>query len=184
LRWSKTYQSWAKWLAPQPSYTEPVGNGGFCRSNSSRQGFAQFRLAAGAGILHPVRPDPEFIFRQQIRNALLNLCSHLSVLIYVLICRFRVRICVPFACLVLLVSATVLAQSAPKLVGYFPQWGLYNQPSYLVRDLVTSGGASLLDARVQAIRDSDDIYQWYRAQRKFGNSSSTLEICRADLQLL
>jgi len=81
---------------------------------------------------------------------------------------------------VLLVSATVLAQSAPKLVGYFPQWGLYNQPSYLV----TSGGASLLDARVQAIRDSDDIYQWYRAQRKFGNSSSTLEICRADLQLL
>ena len=80
-----------------------------------------------------------------IRNALLNLCSHLSVLIYVLICRPRVRICVPFACLVLLVSATVLAQSAPKLVGYFPQWGLYNQPSYLVRDLVTSGGASLLD---------------------------------------
>src|SRR5258705_7476163 len=76
---------------------------------------------------------------------MLNLCSHLSVLIYVLICRPRVRICVPFACLVLLVSATVLAQSAPKLVGYFPQWCLYNQPSYLVRDLLTTAGASLLD---------------------------------------
>ena len=54
-------------------------------------------------------------------------------------------ICVLFACLMLLVSATGLAQSAPKLVGYFPQWGLYNQPSYLVRDLVNSGGASLLN---------------------------------------
>jgi hypothetical protein len=68
-------------------------------------------LQPGPVFLHPVRPDPEFIFRQQIRNALLNLCSHLSVLIYVLICRFRVRICVPFACLVLLVSATVLARA-------------------------------------------------------------------------
>src|SRR5258708_12693893 len=78
-----------------------------------------------------------------IRNALLNLCSHLFVLIYVLICRPRVRICVPFACLMLLVSATVLSQSAPKLVGYFPQWGLYNQPSYLVRYLVTRAPPSL-----------------------------------------
>src|ERR1700739_4369499 len=28
FRWSKTYQSSAKWLAPQPSYNDPTGNGG------------------------------------------------------------------------------------------------------------------------------------------------------------
>lgn len=33
----------------------------------------------------------------------------------------------------------------PLLVGYFPQWGLYDTPSYRVKDLVGSGGARLLD---------------------------------------
>lgn len=31
------------------------------------------------------------------------------------------------------------------LVGYFPQWGLYNEHPWLVRDLVTNGAAGLLD---------------------------------------
>jgi len=33
----------------------------------------------------------------------------------------------------------------PLLVGYFPQWGIYNQPAYFVKNLITSGSASLLD---------------------------------------
>jgi len=31
------------------------------------------------------------------------------------------------------------------LVGYFPQWGIYNDPPYYVKDLITSGSAPLLD---------------------------------------
>jgi chitinase len=37
------------------------------------------------------------------------------------------------------------AISKPILTGYFPQWGLYDQPQYLVKNLVTTGGAALLD---------------------------------------
>ena len=33
----------------------------------------------------------------------------------------------------------------PKLVGYFGQWSLYNEPRYLVKDLVSTGGAAMLD---------------------------------------
>ncbi|WP_213807414.1 glycosyl hydrolase family 18 protein [Granulicella sp. dw_53] len=33
----------------------------------------------------------------------------------------------------------------PLLTGYFPQWGLYNQPQYTVKNLLTIGGASVLD---------------------------------------
>ena len=33
----------------------------------------------------------------------------------------------------------------PLLVGYFPQWGIYNDPQYFVKDLITSGSAPLLD---------------------------------------
>ena len=32
-----------------------------------------------------------------------------------------------------------------RLVGYFPQWGLYSDPKYIVKDLVASGGAAMLD---------------------------------------
>jgi len=39
----------------------------------------------------------------------------------------------------------VSTQSHPVLTGYFPQWGLYNQPSYTVKELLTTGGASMLD---------------------------------------
>ena len=92
-----------------------------------------------------LRSELELISHQHASKCLLNLCSHHPVLTYVFICRSRIRICVSFACLALLVSAAVSAQNAPKIVGYFPQWGLYNQPAYLVKDLVTSGGASLLD---------------------------------------
>jgi chitinase len=35
--------------------------------------------------------------------------------------------------------------SRPKLTGYFPQWGLYDQPQYLVKNLVTARNAPLLD---------------------------------------
>jgi chitinase len=39
------------------------------------------------------------------------------------------------------------AEESPKplLVGYFPQWGIYNDPPYYVKDLITSGSAPLLD---------------------------------------
>jgi chitinase len=33
----------------------------------------------------------------------------------------------------------------PLMVAYFPQWGIKNQPQYLVKNLVQSGGASRLD---------------------------------------
>lgn len=33
----------------------------------------------------------------------------------------------------------------PKLVGYFPQWGIYNDPPYYVKNLIMSGAAQLLD---------------------------------------
>lgn len=33
----------------------------------------------------------------------------------------------------------------PLIVGYFPQWGLYDDPPYLMKDLIASGSAPLLD---------------------------------------
>ncbi len=33
----------------------------------------------------------------------------------------------------------------PLLVGYFPQWGLYDQPQYLVKNLAATKGAAMLD---------------------------------------
>jgi chitinase len=33
----------------------------------------------------------------------------------------------------------------PRLVGYFPQWALYNDSPYLAKELVTSGSARLVD---------------------------------------
>lgn len=37
------------------------------------------------------------------------------------------------------------AAGHPLLVGYFPQWGIYNDPQYFVKNLITSGSAQLLD---------------------------------------
>jgi len=37
------------------------------------------------------------------------------------------------------------ASVRPKLVGYFGQWSLYNEPRYLVKDLASTGGAAMLD---------------------------------------
>jgi chitinase len=48
----------------------------------------------------------------------------------------------------LLICLCLRAQAqtpAAKLVGYFPQWALYNQPRFLVKDLVTSGSINMLD---------------------------------------
>lgn len=48
---------------------------------------------------------------------------------------------------VLLAGLSVSAQKPPKplVVGYFPQWGIYNTPPYFMKDLITSGSAPLLD---------------------------------------
>ncbi len=43
-------------------------------------------------------------------------------------------------------SPAASASTTPLLLtGYFPQWGLYNEPQYLVKNLVTAGGAAILD---------------------------------------
>ena len=50
------------------------------------------------------------------------------------------------AALLIVLCLRAQAQTpAEKLVGYFPQWGLYNQPRFLVKDLVTSGSINMLD---------------------------------------
>jgi chitinase len=41
-------------------------------------------------------------------------------------------------------SGAATNRHEPVLVGYFPQWGLYSQPQYLVKDIATSNG-TLLD---------------------------------------
>ncbi len=45
-------------------------------------------------------------------------------------------------------AACGLGQGAvgrPLLTGYFPQWGLYDEPRFLVKNLVTSRGGAMLD---------------------------------------
>jgi chitinase len=37
------------------------------------------------------------------------------------------------------------ASTHPLLIGYFPQWGLYDQPQYTVKNLLTAHGAAMLD---------------------------------------
>lgn len=71
---------------------------------------------------------------------------------------FRVSVVLAFAAIVTMSLAgarRARAQSTPVpqstgqqkriLVGYFPQWGLYNETPYTVKDLVESGGARMLD---------------------------------------
>jgi chitinase len=63
------------------------------------------------------------------------------------------RCCVLAITLLLLAVAAslpVMAESDataghPLLVGYFPQWGVYGNPRYLVKNLITSGAAGRLD---------------------------------------
>jgi chitinase len=43
------------------------------------------------------------------------------------------------------VQAAPPAPARPLLTGYFPQWGLYNDPQYNVNTLYTTGGAAVLD---------------------------------------
>jgi chitinase len=42
-------------------------------------------------------------------------------------------------------AQTQAQQEGPLLVGYFPQWGLLAQPQYLVKNLETTGGATMLN---------------------------------------
>lgn len=42
-------------------------------------------------------------------------------------------------------SAKTRSPQKPVLVGYFPQWGIYNDPQYFVKNLAKNGGAALLD---------------------------------------
>jgi chitinase len=42
-------------------------------------------------------------------------------------------------------SQALTESSAPLLTGYFPQWGLYNEPQYTVKNLANEGGAAMLD---------------------------------------
>ena len=58
----------------------------------------------------------------------------------------------------------------PLLVGYFPQWGIYNDPPYYMKELVTSGAAPLLD-------------QLNYAQAFIVNSRCTVADPNADLNL-
>lgn len=42
-------------------------------------------------------------------------------------------------------TAPSVQTAPPLLTGYFPQWGLYNQPQYLVKNLITPAGTVMLD---------------------------------------
>jgi chitinase len=44
----------------------------------------------------------------------------------------------------------------PKVVGYFPQWGMFNTPAYNVKNLVTSGTAPLLTHLIYAFSDIEN----------------------------
>jgi chitinase len=54
---------------------------------------------------------------------------------------------IPALCGLLMLPLVLPAQSSNQhlLVGYFPQWGIYDQPQYLVKDLVSTGSAPLLN---------------------------------------
>jgi chitinase len=43
------------------------------------------------------------------------------------------------------IAPPTTVSSGPSLIGYFPQWGIYNQPQYLVKNLAPSGKAPLVD---------------------------------------
>ena len=65
----------------------------------------------------------------------------------------RALFSVPALCLALCAASTAFAQKTPPsssthpvLVGYFPQWGLYDDEPYLVKNLISAGGkAPLVD---------------------------------------
>jgi len=47
-------------------------------------------------------------------------------------------------------AASIMKKRRPLLVGYFPQWGVYNEPQYLVKNLIAPGGAPLVDQIIYA----------------------------------
>jgi len=58
-----------------------------------------------------------------------------------------------------LLCANAWAQTSPakpKVVGYFPQWGMFNTPAYNVRNLITSGTAPLLTHLIYAFSDIEN----------------------------
>ena len=60
---------------------------------------------------------------------------------------FVVIVFMSFAALQSAFSAGVSkpTEKSQLLVGYFPQWGIYDTPPYFVKNLITSGSISLLD---------------------------------------
>jgi chitinase len=63
---------------------------------------------------------------------------------------FGLRLRSAVASIVLILACAPLqaappAPARPLLTGYFPQWGLYNDPQYNVNTLYTTGGAAVLD---------------------------------------
>ncbi|WP_049789451.1 glycoside hydrolase family 18 protein [Granulicella tundricola] len=51
---------------------------------------------------------------------------------------------------IILTPVLPLHAQTPLLTGYFPQWGLYDQPQYTVKNLVTSHAAEKLDQLIYA----------------------------------
>jgi chitinase len=66
-------------------------------------------------------------------------------------CRYfslsRVLLILPLLALLTLAPRESVAQAGqePLIVGYFPQWGIDDQPQYLVKTLVNNGSAKMLD---------------------------------------
>jgi chitinase len=61
------------------------------------------------------------------------------------------------ACLIsALVRPSFAAAPAFKVVGYYPQWGMFNTPAYNVKNLVTSGTAPLLTHLIYAFSDIEN----------------------------
>jgi chitinase len=59
-----------------------------------------------------------------------------------------------FLCLFVACEPLSFAAGPPlKVVGYYPQWGMFNTPAYNVKNLITSGTAPLLTHLIYAFSD-------------------------------
>ncbi|MEO8869805.1 MAG: hypothetical protein ABI357_03115, partial [Granulicella sp.] len=92
-------------------------------------------------FVHDPLADIEYAdFFEHVRRSL-NICT-------------RRRQFATFATVVMLITcllsparaqSTTPATQGLLLTGYFPQWGLYHNPQYLVKNLVTTGDAGMLN---------------------------------------
>jgi chitinase len=72
---------------------------------------------------------------------------------------YRLIVLFVVACICLAQSPRSFAagNSTPfKVVGYYPQWGMFNTPAYNVKNLVTSGTATLLTHLIYAFSDIEN----------------------------